>query len=197
MKHLLIAIMIVSIVSPLIGCQAQSSRPHRGADAAQSGAAQPELARAKHELALTAIDAGDIDAAEALLREALDADIMFGPAHNNLGKIYFQQRKLYEAAWRFEYAIKLMPDQPEPRNNLGLVLEHARRLDDAIVHYTDAHDLAPDNVEILGNLVRSRLRRGDRDSDVRRQLEDLVLKDTRPDWLAWAHEHLSRLVTRD
>lgn len=149
---------------------------------------QTEHARALHEEALTLIDAGELDAAEARLKEALTADLLFGPAHNSLGRVYFEQGRLYLAAWEFEYALKTMPNHPEPRNNLGLVLETARQLDEAIAHYRQAHAMAPDNAEILGNLLRARLGRGDQGQDVRDLLRELILKDTRPTWVQWARE---------
>ena len=81
------------------------------------------LARELTEKGLVAFDTGDLAEAERLFREAVDVDVAFGPAHNNLGKVYFELEKMYLAAWEFEYAIKLMPHHPGPRNNLGLVLE--------------------------------------------------------------------------
>jgi hypothetical protein len=44
----------------------------------------------------------DSYAAEALLRQALAADLYHGPAHNNLGTLLLEQGKLYEAAGEFE-----------------------------------------------------------------------------------------------
>lgn len=149
-----------------------------------------DRAEALNRQAVDLIDKNKLEEAEAKLREALTADVMCGPAHNNLGRVYFEQNKLYLAAWEFEYAVKLMPNQPEPRNNLGLVLETAQRLDDAVNYYREALKIEPDNAEILGNLVRARLRRGDRGEDLPQLLRELILKDTRPDWTLWAREQL-------
>ncbi len=77
----------------------------------------------------------DPRAAEALLRQALAADLYHGPAHNNLGTLLLQQGKLYEAAGEFEWAKKLLPGHPDPRLNLALTLEKAGRTDDAIANY--------------------------------------------------------------
>ncbi|HKX46056.1 MAG TPA: tetratricopeptide repeat protein [Planctomycetota bacterium] len=79
--------------------------------------------------------ASDPERAEALLRDALTADLFYGPAHNNLGVLYLGQGKLYEAAGEFEWARKLMPEHPDPRVNLALVLQRAGRLDDAIAEF--------------------------------------------------------------
>ncbi len=152
-----------------------------------------EFARTKTHHAKELIKNGDWSGAEQALRQALDADVMFGIAHNELGKVYFHQSRLYLAAWEFQYAAKLMPNQPEPRNNLGLVLEAANRFDDAIKCYDEAIKSQPDNAEFIGNSARARIRRGDSDAQVKELLARLVERDTRTDWVNWARGRLSRM----
>lgn len=136
---------------------------------------------------------GKLAEAENILRNALAADVSFGPAHHHLGTIYFKQNKYYLAAWEFQYAIKLMPHHPEPRNNLGLVLETVGKLDDAVKWYGEAMTLQPDRPELIGNLARAKVRRGDSDKEVRDLLGQVVLKDTRPEWVQWARTRLATL----
>ena len=162
--------------------QTVSQDPHRDNDAAHRD----------NEAALQLINKGDYTAAEPILRRALSEDVMYGPAHNNLGLVYFHQSKLYLAAWEFQYASKLMPNQPEARNNLGLVFEAGGKLDQAIDSYESAMKVEPDNAQFVGNLARARVRRGDKESEVRPLLERLVEIDQRPDWVEWARERLSR-----
>ena len=150
-----------------------------------------ERARQLNAEAVALIEAGVLDEAEEVLRRALAADVMYGPAHNSLGKVLYARGHFYRAAWEFEYAIKLMPHRPEPRNNLGLVFEAVGRLTDAVQQYEEALAIEPDRPELLGNLARARIRRGDRDEEVRRLLSDLVFKDTRPDWVQWARMTLA------
>jgi Tfp pilus assembly protein PilF len=180
----------------LAGCATQARKsadyqtvaadPHRDAD----------TARRENARGVAFIDKGDYEHAEGALKNALAADIMCGPAHNNLGKFYYRQGKLYLAAWEFQYAMKLMPNQPEPPNNLGLVFEAAGKLDEAADSYGKAVAMEPDNVPALGNLARARVRRGDRDPSVTGLLHKLVLRDTRPDWLAWEKLTLARLEAK-
>jgi len=143
--------------------------------------------------ALKAVEEGELEQAEQLLRDALTSDVMYGPAHNNLGQLYYQQKRYYEAAWEFQYAIRLMPHQPIPRNNLGLVFEATGQLDAAAEQYGLAVAEEPDNAQLLGNLASARIRRGDTGPEVRELLQQIVIKDTRPDWRAWAEQqyHLS------
>jgi Flp pilus assembly protein TadD len=175
------------------GCSS-AARPH--ADGYQTVARDPrrdaEFARRENARAVALMDKAD-DSAEAALKSALDADIMCGPAHNNLGTLYYRQHKLYLAAWEFQYATKLMPDQSEPPNNLGMVFEAVGKLDEAADSYGKALALAPENVQAMGNLARAKVRRGDHDADVRALLERLVLRDDRTDWLAWEKKTLARL----
>src|SRR4051812_43387731 len=122
--------------------------------------------------------------------------IMGGPPKNILAKFFFNIPRLYLAAWEFQYAMKLMPNQPEPLNNLGLVFESAGKLDEAADHYGKAVALEPDNIHAMGNLARARVRRGDHDPEVRALLTKLVLRETRPDWLTWERTTLARLEAR-
>lgn len=160
--------------------------PRRNADAA---------ARLNRQ-ALDLMDKGRNDDAASTLQRALSADVMCGPAHNNLGKVYYRQGKLYLAAWEFRYAVKLMPNQPEPKNNLGLVFEAAGKFDEAVDSYGQAMGLEPDNPQIVGNLARARVRRGDKNEAVRSLLSKLVSTDARPEWVNWAKERLATMPVR-
>lgn len=152
-----------------------------------------EKAKALTAKAATVVKEGRLEEAEQLLRDALTHDVMHGPAHNNLGQVYYQQKRYYEAAWEFQYAIRLMPHQPIPRNNLGLVYEATGQLDEATQQYGLAVAEAPDNPELLGNLARVRIRRGDTGAEVRDLLQQIVMKDTRPEWRKWAELQMNLL----
>jgi len=128
--------------------------------------------------------------AENALQEALAADVTYGPAHNNLGKLYFQRQEFYLAAWEFEYAIKLMPDRVEPIYNLGMVYEEVGKFELAIEKYWIAYDLDPKNPEVIGNLARCSVRQGEPFEHIKPLLEDLIYFDTRPEWVNWAKEQL-------
>src|SRR5882762_8985015 len=167
-----VRIIPILVVAFLAGCQSHPRTSERSFDT--------ELAKKENDHALHLLDEGKLEEAESHLKRALEVDVMYGPAHNNMGLVYYHQGKLYPAAWEFQSAIKLMPYQPEPRNNLGLVFEKARQLE-------------PDNPEYLGNLARARVRRGDRDIETKKLLEELVMKDSRPQWSQWARVNLLRM----
>jgi Flp pilus assembly protein TadD len=185
----------LAAASLLWGCSSsrapQSTRPAEYRTIPQEAGGDATVASQENARAAEYIDQGKLGDAESALKKALTADVMHGPAHNNLGKVYFQQGKFYLAAWEFQYAAKLMPNRPEPLNNLGLVFEAVGKLDDAVTNYSKALATEPDNAEFIGNAARARLRRGDRDEQVKNLLSDLVLKDTRPEWVAWAREKLA------
>ena len=182
-------------VVTLAGCSQASKRAAEPdyKTVAEAPGRDEAMAEQHHARAARLIDESDWAGAEAALKAALAADVMYAPAHNNLGKVYYHQGKLYLAAWEFQYAAKLMPNVPEPKNNLGLVFEAAGKLDDAVTSYDEAMRLEPDNAQFIGNLARARMRRGDRDETVRRLLSDLVLRETRPEWAAWARTRLAEM----
>ncbi len=131
--------------------------------------------------------------AEALLREALNADLYNGPAHNNLGALYLSQRKLYEAAGEFEWARKLLPGHPDPRMNLALVLEQAGRTDEALATYATALEVYPEHVPTMQALTRLQLRAGRADDRTARMLEEVALRGETAAWRDWARFQRARL----
>lgn len=151
-----------------------------------------ERARHLQHQALLHLDAGELDAAEHLLKKALEADVTFGPAHNNLGTVYYQQGKLYLAAWEFEYAAKLMPYLAEPRNNLGMVYEAVGKLEEATASYQQATETEPNNPVLLGNYARALVKQGDKSEALRETLTKIVMTDDRPEWVDWARTQLAR-----
>lgn len=150
-------------------------------------------ARQDNERAAALIEKGKHAEAEPLLRSAIAADPSFGQAHNNLGLVYYKSGNLYQAAWAFEEATRLMPRRPEPQNNLGLVYEQAGQLTKAVDAYAAARSFDMNSIEYLANLTRAKVRRGDTDPDTRRLLEELILKDARPEWSNWARMSLLKV----
>ncbi len=128
--------------------------------------------------------------AENHLQKALVADVTHAPSHNSLGVLYLWQHKLYLAAWEFEYANKLVPWSYEPLHNLGMVYDTAGKPEQAAEFYQMAYEVAPKNPEVIGNLARVLLQRGDSVEAVRPLLEELKMVDNRQEWLAWATELL-------
>ena len=197
-NNLIHSFLALALLLSLVACSANTR--HRASDQdgyrtipAQLGR-DTEQARALTAKATAALNEGLAEDAEQLLRDALTEDVMYGPAHNNLGQLYYQQQRYYEAAWEFQYAIRLMPHQPIPRNNLGLVFEATGQLDEAVEQYGLAVAEEPDNPELLGNLARAHIRRGDRSPEVRDLLQQIVMKDTRPEWRAWAEAQFLRMA---
>ena len=126
--------------------------------------------------------------AESLLREALNADLYFGPAHNNLGVIFLHRDELYEAAAEFEWARKLMPGHPDPRVNLAFTLESAGRIDDAIATYRTALEVLPDDIAAMQGLARAQVRTGRRDEQTARLLSEIAMRGESAAWRSWARE---------
>lgn len=194
-RHGAVLVLLVTVCF-VYGCHTPATRP---TETYQTVGKDPqrdsEFAHQANARAAKLLAGGKSEEAEQVLKEALAADVMHGPSHNNLGKAYYELGKFYLAAWEFQYAAKLMPDQPEPRNNLGLVLERVGRLDEAVGSYAEAIKLAPDNIDALGNLTRARVKRGDGGPELRELLTRLAFRDPRPAWAEWARERLVLMGT--
>jgi Flp pilus assembly protein TadD len=155
-----------------------------------------ELARKEYKAARKCMDKQvngkecDYDKAEKHLQASLAADVRFGPAHHSLGILYFWQRKLYLAAWEFEYAVRLMPDRFEPLNNLGLVYESAGKYEQAKSFYRLAREKSANEPHVIGNLARASFRNDEPVEQRRPVLEDILATDSRPEWRQWAAEQL-------
>ncbi len=150
-----------------------------------------DAARRHNAEGIRLINDGQLAGAEKVLKTACQADVFFGPAHNNLGTVYYRQARYYLAAWEFQYAAKLMPNSCQPQNNLGMVFEAVGKLDEAAERYDKALALNPDDVQTTGNLARLHVRTGRKDEKTRQLLNELVMKDTRPQWVEWAKQRLA------
>ncbi|MDA8744716.1 tetratricopeptide repeat protein [Rubripirellula amarantea] len=138
-----------------------------------------------------ALDAQNIDGATQKFMSAINADETYGPAHNNLGLLHYEQGNLYQAVLAFEHAMEYMPSDPIVYYNLAITLEAAGKVHDAMDLYLQAVDMDPVNPVFLGNLVRLQIRLGETGPIVKTRLEDLVLIETRPDWRRWADHKLA------
>jgi len=124
--------------------------------------------------------------AEALLCEALAADLWFGPAHNNLGVAALKRGDLYEAANEFEWARKLMPGHPDPRINLAMTLEQAGRIDEALATYQTALETYPNHLPTIQGIARLQVRHGRIDERTPRYLSEISMRGVSNEWREWA-----------
>jgi tetratricopeptide (TPR) repeat protein len=151
----------------------------------------PDAAAKLNRQGTEALAKGTHEKAESLFKDALIQDVDYGPAHNNLGRLYFDQGKNYLAAWEFEYATKVMPSRAEPYNNLGMVMERVGKMEQALEAYETAYTLCPNHPEIVGNLARACWCHDPGSPRVRELLEQLVFVDCRPEWVSWAKEQIA------
>jgi len=185
---LALLITIIAMMIPGAGCSSQPVGPYSPMTDDNRQTAKAE--RLNHQAADLMED--DPKKAEALLREALTADLYHGPSHNNLGILYLKQKKLYEAANEFEWARKLMPGHPDPRMNLAFTLESAGRVDEAIQMYATALEVYPDHIPTVQALARLQVRAKRTDDRTERFLQEIALKGETEEWRVWARKQLAR-----
>lgn len=184
------ALALALAVAAVPCCAPQSASHSPYATPSESARSTVEAERLTRDAAAAA-DAGDDAAAERLLREALAADLYYGPAHNNLGALYLRAKppKLYEAATEFEWACKLMPGNPDSRFNRGMAMELAGRRDDALAAYESALDVAGEFMPALQGLTSLEIRLG-RPPSRKGALEAIALGGSDEQWRHWAKTQL-------
>jgi Tfp pilus assembly protein PilF len=192
------AFMCVGLLAAVAGCAPPkvSSSPYATQPEVERNATEAEqLTRRAIEVMdeRTADNAREKDAeAEALLREALAADLYHGPAHNNLGVVFLRQGKLYEAANEFEWARKLMPGNPDPRFNLALTLERAVRVDEALAMYATALEVQAEHLPSMQGLARLQIRQRKTDARTDGLLREIAFRGSSAEWRSWAQGELAR-----
>ena len=89
---------------------------------------------------------------ESLWTHALDCTSGNYVAHNNLGIVFFQQRRMDEAIAHLQQSLEIKPDYAEAYYNLGTVLLQQGRTDEAIAHFQKAVEIKPDHASAHKNL---------------------------------------------
>ena len=177
----------------LSGCAApRTPSPYTDDASAQR---DPQKARELQALASKMLRE-DPGLAESLLREALEADLYNGPAHNNLGILLLEKGELYNSASEFEWARKLMPGHPDPRVNLAMALEKAGKFDDAIASYDSALEVFPNHLPSLMGKARLQIRTSNTDESTIDALEQIAFRSTDPTWADWARLWKTKLQSR-
>ena len=134
---------------------------------------------------------GHTGKAETHFLKAIDYDPTFAAAHNNLGNMLLSRRDLYQAAWEFQRASQLQPNSIEPLVNLGLIHDEADRLEEAAEFYQQALQINANSPIALGNLARVRIKQDHDPTEIHSMLRELVLIDSRREWVDWAQELLA------
>ncbi|MBN8907008.1 MAG: tetratricopeptide repeat protein [Rhodospirillales bacterium] len=96
--------------------------------------------------------AGDLPAAEAAYRRAIELDPLFAPAHHNLGNLLADLNRLDEAAASYQSALTANSTYAEAANALGVVRQRQGRLSDAESAFRNASQCAMRWAEPLVNL---------------------------------------------
>jgi predicted O-linked N-acetylglucosamine transferase (SPINDLY family) len=96
--------------------------------------------------------AGEIDWAEQLYRQILEADPYHADAWHLLGEIAIRRRDFARAIECISYAIHLSGAFAPFHINLGVAYEESERLDEAVASYERALALQPDSADAYNNM---------------------------------------------
>lgn len=150
----------------------------------------PRSVFAHHNRGIALLAAGDLDAAEAAFRRALELNPNYGEIHYHLGDVLTRRGNKSAAATEFQLTLKLDPRHVEANNNLGALLVERGRIGQAIPLFETAAQLAPQRAEIQRNLGSALLM-----SKRYREAIDRLKRsiDLQPD-VAQTHEYLAQAL---
>lgn len=148
--------------------------------------------------------AGNLPAAEALYRQALQLDPaninalhMLGVLKLGLGQTEEAVKLLSEAAAVLERSGKIAAPHAALYNNLGNALRAAGRLDEAVAHYRRSIALEPTNVETFANLGHELMSLGQTEDAVANYQQAVRLDPKQASLWSSLGQALLRLARRD
>ena len=123
-------------------------------------------------------------------RRALELKPDYLDAHNNLGILLLEAKRLPEAETSFRRALELKPDYPDAHNNLGILFMETNRLSESVAACRRALELKPAYADAYTNLGNALKDLGQLDSAVASYRRAIELK---PDY-ADAHNNLGNAL---
>lgn len=114
----------------------------------------PPRALALNDAGISALEAGDLETANARFALALEHNPRFIEALTNQGLVELERGNPVRARQLFERARRLNPEIAQPHHALGVVAEHEGRHDEAAVHYRAALAVDPGFGPARANLAR-------------------------------------------
>jgi len=123
-------------------------------------AADPRQPDALHMLGVLAYQAGQNEAAAALIERAILLHPNAATYHSNLGLALKDLGQLQAAADAFRRAVVLNPQAPAPHNNLGIVFTALGRWQEALACSEQALALQPDFADAHTNIGHVRRQQG-------------------------------------
>jgi len=136
-------------------------------DAALRGLEQQTSADGLVQQGIAQFQQGNMQAAMAQFRAAVEANPNHAVAHDYIGVILGESGKLNEAIVEFDQAIRLDPRLPDPHFHLGLAYKQTGRINDAISEYQEALRLNPAMLEAQYSLSAICAKIGDLDGAIR------------------------------
>src|SRR5208282_5389008 len=115
----------------------------------------PDNVTALHLYGVLAFQAGNLDAAVAILGRAISHARDSALLHNDLGKMLASSGKTPEAIAAYRRALELDPNQPAIRHELALRHAAAGEIENAIEEFCKAFELAPDDAFLRQNFAVS------------------------------------------
>ena len=104
----------------------------------------PDDERTHYWMSLFWFEQDELDKAAEYLKQAVDLNADFAPAHNQLGYCQMQLGKMDQAEASFKRYMKLLPEDAAPRDSYAEFLLNQGRFDESIKYYKEALKIDPE-----------------------------------------------------
>jgi Flp pilus assembly protein TadD len=99
---------------------------------------------------------GELNKAREEFETAVKMDPGYPEALNNLGSVFYQEKKWEDAIRYYKRALERSPKYGEARYNLARALAHAGKLDEALTDAEEAGRLGQDAARLIETLQRAK-----------------------------------------
>ncbi len=114
------------------------------------------------------------------LTRALELNPRLFSAHNDLGKVYFDQKNYDKAIGHYLEALKIIPSSLDAHNNLGLAYKNKGDFERAVKEFNAALEADPDSAVVHFNLARTYQEQGKNQEAIKEFQRVLELKPDHP-----------------
>lgn len=188
----LLAALLASSLVVAGGCKSTKPLPTLQDSMTQVAQRRSEAIRLTDQ-AFKAQQAGKLDRADELYRQALTLDGSISAAWNNLGELLLSQGFYQDAVQAFGEAAALSPADPRPEYNIAVAYQKSGWAKDALEHFGYALDRDPNYRPAIRGGIKAAAELGTASRDIHSWIRQGLLNETDEAWRSFFEQQRFRV----